>query len=182
MVLYIKALSQLCGRLLRKTALAEAEIEYHDHKSDTIWVPFKIIKGSKALENVKIVIWTTTPWTIPSNKAIAFNPKISYGIYEVIETEEESWTAPGQQYIFADVLAEETLTKSRVVKFERVSDVHTSDLMKQFAATHSMLYKMPMDFGIMMFQLLKVIMLMKRLEQVLYTQRLLMVRMIMIVL
>ena len=75
-----------------------------------------------------MVIWTTTPWTIPSNKAVAFNPKISYGLYEVLETEEESWTAPGQQYIFADILAEDTLTKSRVVKFNRISDVLASDL------------------------------------------------------
>ncbi|MDB4190417.1 MAG: isoleucine--tRNA ligase [Amylibacter sp.] len=113
---------------VEKTALAEAEIEYHNHKSHTIWVPFKFKSAPDEIKNARVVIWTTTPWTIPSNKAIAFNPKISYGIYEVIETEEESWTAPGQQYIFADVLAEETLTKSRVVKFERVSDVHTSDL------------------------------------------------------
>ena len=113
---------------VEKTALAEAEIEYHNHKSHTIWVPFNFKSASDKIKNARVVIWTTTPWTIPSNKAVAFNPKISYGLYEVIETEEESWTAPGQQYIFADVLAEDTLTKSRVLKFKRVSDVLASDL------------------------------------------------------
>ena len=65
---------------VEKTALAEAEIEYHEHKSHTIWVPFSFGNAPEGLENARVVIWTTTPWTIPSNKAIAFNPKIAYGI------------------------------------------------------------------------------------------------------
>ena len=68
---------------VEKTALAEAEIEYHDHKSDTIWVPFKVITGSKELENAMIVMWPTTPWPLPSNKAIACSKNISYGGYSV---------------------------------------------------------------------------------------------------
>jgi isoleucyl-tRNA synthetase len=113
---------------VEKTALAEAEIEYHNHKSHTIWVPFKFKSAPDAIKDARVVIWTTTPWTIPSNKAVAFNPKISYGLYEVQETEEESWTAPGQHYIFADTLAEDALAKSRVTKFARVSDVTAADL------------------------------------------------------
>ena len=113
---------------VEKTALAEAEIEYHDHKSDTIWVPFKIIKGSKALENVKIVIWTTTPWTIPSNKAIAYNKGISYGIYVVKETQQESWTKLNDLYVIANSLAEETLTKARVTKFQKIQNVNNDEL------------------------------------------------------
>ena len=113
---------------VEKTALAEAEIEYHDHKSDTIWVPFKVITGSKELENAKIVIWTTTPWTIPSNKAIAFSKNISYGVYSVKETLEESWTKPNDLYVIADNLAEETLTKARVTKFKKVHNVNNDTL------------------------------------------------------
>ena len=56
---------------VEKTALAEAEIEYHDHKSHTIWVPFKFRSAPDAIANARVVIWTTTPWTIPSNKAVA---------------------------------------------------------------------------------------------------------------
>ena len=113
---------------VEKTALAEAEIEYHDHKSHTIWVPFSFSKASKGLENARVVIWTTTPWTIPSNKAIAFNPKIAYGLYRVDETEEESWTNPRDLYLFADNLADDCLEKSRVTSFTRLRDVTASEL------------------------------------------------------
>ncbi|MCV6825311.1 MULTISPECIES: isoleucine--tRNA ligase [Halocynthiibacter] len=113
---------------VEKTALAEAEIEYHDHKSHTIWVPFKVVSGSEALKDARVVIWTTTPWTIPSNKAVAYNKGISYGLYRVATTEEESWTAPGDLYVLADTLAEDTLGKSRVTEFTRVSDVAASEL------------------------------------------------------
>ena len=66
--------------VVEKTALAEAEVEYHDHTSHTIWVKFPVVKGA-ALEGASIVIWTTTPWTIPANRAISYSPKIAYGLY-----------------------------------------------------------------------------------------------------
>jgi isoleucyl-tRNA synthetase len=113
---------------VEKTALAEAEIEYHDHKSHTIWVAFKIKNALEKIQNARVVIWTTTPWTIPSNRAIAFNPKISYGLYRVDETLEESWTEKGDLYILADNLAEETLEKARVLKHTRVNKVSSAEL------------------------------------------------------
>ena len=120
---------------VEKTALAEAEIEYHEHKSHTIWVPFKLraVAGaaettSSDLRNARVVIWTTTPWTIPSNKAVAYNPKLSYGLYHVDATQEESWTAIGDLYLFADALAEECLTKARVTAHTRVRDVTADEL------------------------------------------------------
>ncbi|UWR76935.1 isoleucine--tRNA ligase [Phaeobacter inhibens] len=120
---------------VEKTALAEAEIEYHDHKSHTIWVPFgvRIVPGegaeltNKDLLDARVVIWTTTPWTIPSNKAVAFNPKVAYGLYRVDATEEESWTNPGDLYLFANALAEDALGKSRVTEFTKVRDVEASE-------------------------------------------------------
>jgi len=123
---------------VEKTALAEAEIEYHDHKSHTIWVPFEVAQTGardvvpsmqvpEGLADARVVIWTTTPWTIPSNKAVAFNDKVAYGLYRVDATEEESWTAPGQTYLFADTLAEDALGKSRVTKFTRLRDVAVSE-------------------------------------------------------
>ncbi len=131
---------------VEKTALAEAEIEYHDHKSHTIWVPFEIeeyngepygwaegrtpdevMQDIHAIEKARVVIWTTTPWTIPSNKAVAYNDKVAYGLYRVDATEEESWTNPGDLYLFADTLAEDALGKSRVTEFTRVRDVATSE-------------------------------------------------------
>lgn len=68
--------------VVEKTALAEAEIEYKEHKSVTIWVKFPVIKASNPLLNgAKIVIWTTTPWTMPSNRGIAAGPGMAYGLY-----------------------------------------------------------------------------------------------------
>ncbi|WP_421701504.1 isoleucine--tRNA ligase [Aliiroseovarius sp.] len=122
---------------VEKTALAEAEIEYHDHKSHTIWVPFEMKSAvydaepsdhlPLGLTDARVVIWTTTPWTIPSNKAVAYNNKVAYGLYRVDATEEESWTKPGDLYLFADTLAEDTLGKSRVTEFTRVRDVDPSE-------------------------------------------------------
>ena len=61
------------------SALAEAEVEYQDHKSDTIYTAFTVKKTSiKELENTEIIIWTTTPWTIPANKALAYNEALDY--------------------------------------------------------------------------------------------------------
>ena len=113
---------------VEKTALAEAEIEYHDHKSHTIWVPFNFQNATGDLADARVVIWTTTPWTIPSNKAVAFNSKIAYGLYRVDATEEESWTAAGETYLFADTLVKDALTKSRVTKFTRVRDVTAAEM------------------------------------------------------
>ncbi|WP_424942306.1 isoleucine--tRNA ligase [Aliiroseovarius crassostreae] len=112
---------------VEKTALAEAEIEYHDHKSHTIWVPFSFANAEGDLEAARVVIWTTTPWTIPSNKAVAYNDKVAYGLYRVDATEDESWTKPGDLYLFADNLAEDALGKSRVTEFTRVRDVDPSE-------------------------------------------------------
>ncbi|MEC8040435.1 MAG: isoleucine--tRNA ligase [Pseudomonadota bacterium] len=112
---------------VEKTALAEAEIEYHDHKSHTIWVPFSLAVGEGDLAEARVVIWTTTPWTIPSNKAVAYNEKVAYGLYRVDATQEESWTKPGDLYVFADALAADALEKSRVTEFTKLRDVATSE-------------------------------------------------------
>ena len=113
---------------VEKTALAEAEIEYMERQSPTIWVKFRIETGH--LDGASIVIWTTTPWTIPSNKAVAYNSDISYGLYRVLETEEECWARSGELLLFADKLANDCLSQARVSKFERVSNVEMSDLQE----------------------------------------------------
>ncbi|WP_425100085.1 isoleucine--tRNA ligase [Tropicibacter sp. S64] len=125
---------------VEKTALAEAEIEYHDHKSHTIWVPFKVVSclvdtvpgvvPPSGLLDARVVIWTTTPWTIPSNKAVAFNPAIAYSLYEVTGTPEESWVKVGDTYVLADNLAEEVLTKARLEagQWKRLRSVEAQEL------------------------------------------------------
>ena len=115
---------------VEKTALAEAEIEYHDHKSHTIWVPFKATNGAGDLQGVKVVIWTTTPWTIPSNKAVAYNNTIAYGLYEVTGRPEECWARIGDRYLLADALAEDVLAKARLEPsmYRRLRDVSADEL------------------------------------------------------
>ncbi|WP_038034895.1 isoleucine--tRNA ligase [Thermopetrobacter sp. TC1] len=121
--------------VVEKTALAEAEVEYHDYTSDTIWVkfPLEIVLAEKSTEdfphgNTFIVIWTTTPWTIPGNRAISFNPKISYGLYEVKAAPEGNWAKPGERYILADALAADVMKAARVENYSRIRDVPGDDL------------------------------------------------------
>ncbi len=125
--------------VVEKTALAEAEVEYHDHESDTIWVKFPVmaagIRGEpeeaalrEKFMRSNVVIWTTTPWTIPGNRAIAFSPRISYGIYEVKAAPEDNWARPGERYVLADSLAEETMKAARVEDWERIADVSANEL------------------------------------------------------
>ena len=73
---------------VEKTALADAEVEYLDHTSNTIYVAFKVKETDKDfLKDSSIVIWTTTPWTIPANKALAFNSDIEYAVLEIDQLE-----------------------------------------------------------------------------------------------
>ena len=69
---------------VEKTALADAEVEYKDHTSNTVYVGFKV-KTSKInlLKDAEIIIWTTTPWTIPANKALAYNKNLDYSVVEI---------------------------------------------------------------------------------------------------
>ena len=69
---------------VEKTALADAEVEYMDHTSNTIYVAFKVKETNQEfLKDSNIIIWTTTPWTIPANKALAFNSNIEYSVIEI---------------------------------------------------------------------------------------------------
>ncbi|UWQ78504.1 isoleucine--tRNA ligase [Leisingera sp. S132] len=124
---------------VEKTALAEAEVEYHDKESFTIWVKFKVadpVGGEGAelqnrdLVGAQVVIWTTTPWTIPSNKAVVYGADIAYGLYEVTGTPDECWAAVGDKYILADNLAAEVFKRARLSEdqYTRVRDVDPSTI------------------------------------------------------
>ena len=82
---------------VEKTALAEAEVEYEDVVSTQVDVAFEIVEAPNAPELVgaHAVIWTTTPWTIPQNRAVAFGPGIAYGLYEVTGRPEASMARIG---------------------------------------------------------------------------------------
>ncbi|RYH12172.1 isoleucine--tRNA ligase [Tropicimonas sp. IMCC6043] len=120
--------------VVEKTALAEAEVEYHEHQSHTIWVKFPVARaveptGARSeLRGVNVVIWTTTPWTIPQNRAVAFNPELSYGLYEVTAAPAENWAKTGERYLLADNLAEDVMKAARVEGFTRLRDVTAAQL------------------------------------------------------
>ncbi len=115
--------------VVEKTALAEAEIEYDDYVSDTVHVAFPI-EGDEA----SVVIWTTTPWTIPGNRAIAFSRRIAYGRYCVTEAPDGNWAKAGSTYILAQSLAESVLAAARVARYEFVGPVEAETLEKMLCA------------------------------------------------
>jgi len=110
--------------VVEKTALAEAEVEYQDYVSDAIFVKFPI-QGSKDF----VVIWTTTPWTIPGNRAISYSSRIDYGIYEVTAAAETNWAKTGERYVLADSLAESVMKTAKVESFTRVGDLKLDGLV-----------------------------------------------------
>ncbi|TCT06004.1 isoleucine--tRNA ligase [Aquabacter spiritensis] len=132
--------------VVEKTALAEAEVEYHDHTSDTVWVKFpvqmvvrdgavldpagprwndlgKLAPVGENLAPASVVIWTTTPWTIPGNRAISFSSKISYGLYEITDARPDNWAKVGERLILADKLADDVFKQARVSSYRRLQDV-----------------------------------------------------------
>jgi isoleucyl-tRNA synthetase len=127
--------------VVERTALAEAEIEYADYESDTIWVKFPIHSangafGTGSFEDFAssyVVIWTTTPWTIPANRAISYSSKISYGLYEVTAAPDGNWATKGEKYVLADKLAADVFAKAKVESFVRLHDV---DCSKIVSTTH----------------------------------------------
>ncbi|MBV9542587.1 MAG: isoleucine--tRNA ligase, partial [Alphaproteobacteria bacterium] len=113
---------------VEKTALAEAEVEYQEKTSPTIYVKFPVMKG--ALTGVSIVIWTTTPWTIPGNRAIAFSPTLDYGVYEVTDAAEGALAKVGEKIALADALAEQTAKNAKIT----LRRVGTADVKGAVAA------------------------------------------------
>ncbi|WP_224815903.1 isoleucine--tRNA ligase [Hasllibacter sp. MH4015] len=129
---------------IEQTALAEAEVEYHDKDSFTIWVKFGVgVSGGDTeqeatdLLGAYVVIWTTTPWTIPSNKAVAFGEDIAYGLYEVTGIPNECWASVGDRYLLADTRAADVMARARLEdgQWKRVRDVSTAEL-EEILLTH----------------------------------------------
>jgi isoleucyl-tRNA synthetase len=135
--------------VVEKTALAEAEVEYEDYTSDQVWVKFPVRTATasgpgalptdadqdvavkekfRLLHSASIVIWTTTPWTIPGNRAISFSDKINYGLYEVTEAPAGNWATKGEKYILADSLARAVFEQARVTEYRQLDGVSSGEL------------------------------------------------------
>jgi isoleucyl-tRNA synthetase len=139
--------------VVEQTALAEAEVEYHDYQSDTVWVKFAVDPNASSLRPAdgqsageaqevasallpaSVVIWTTTPWTLPGNRAICYSAKIAYGLYRVTASPAGNWARPGETYILADKLAQRVMTAARVQSFERVGSV-PADALASITCSH----------------------------------------------
>jgi isoleucyl-tRNA synthetase len=138
--------------VVEKTALAEAEVEYEDHVSDAVYVAFpvrqtymstattvfkqenpnasqtEIDSFYNALEDASVLVWTTTPWTIPANRAVAYNDFIHYGVYRVTDAPNQNWAKVGSTYVIADRLAGDIFRSAKVNSYSRLGGVHGNAL------------------------------------------------------
>ena len=128
---------------VEQTALAEAEIEYADRKANVIWVKFpwagSTLGDGPKLDRehldgkLSVVIWTTTPWTIPANRAISYNPGVEYGLFEVEALETDlpfaPWATVGEKFVLAEKLAASVFAAAKVAKFRKLRDIDPANLM-----------------------------------------------------
>ena len=102
---------------VEKTALADAEVEYQDHKSDTIYASFSVKKSKiEELQGTEIIIWTTTPWTIPANKALAYNKSLDYCIIQL----DDEGDFKNKKIVIAKQLLESVLEDCKINKFKEI--------------------------------------------------------------
>ncbi len=115
--------------VVEKTALAEAEVEYHDHTSTTIWVRFPVVTPSRPeLEGASVVIWTTTPWTIPANRAVAYGDAIEYALIRVTEIAEGGNAQVGERLVVAEGLIEDVAGTAGIAAHEVLARLKGADL------------------------------------------------------
>jgi isoleucyl-tRNA synthetase len=115
--------------VVEKTALAEAEVEYKEHKSITVWIKFPVRQSPvKELEGAHIVIWTTTPWTLPSNRATAYGEDIEYGLYEIEELAENSRAKVGDKIVIATALAEQVKADAKITSLKSIKTFKGAEL------------------------------------------------------
>ena len=118
--------------VVEKTALAEAEIEYHDHQSDMVWVKFPVTAGP--VQDAFVVIWTTTPWTLPGNRAISYSHRIDYGLYEVTANERDFGPKVGETYVLAVKLADAVAATAKI-GLAKIGDV-SAEALKAMTCAH----------------------------------------------
>lgn len=161
--------------VVEKTALAEAEVEYEDYTSDTVWVKFpvkrtgwdeslrfakdgspylltsdgedleteakasgnpiaavearELARVASLLQKAAIVIWTTTPWTLPGNRAVSFSSRIEYGLYRVDATEPNAWAQVGEYIVLARNSRMEVMKSARITALWDEGTVSPADLL-----------------------------------------------------
>ncbi|MBD1170312.1 isoleucine--tRNA ligase [Pelagibacterales bacterium SAG-MED02] len=130
---------------VEKTALADAEVEYQDHKSDTIYTSFPIKKSNlKDLVGSDIIIWTTTPWTIPANRALAYNEALDYVQLELNDDSDFK----KRKIIVAEALLQSVINDCKIKNYKKIKTFKGKDL-KETICNHPFLdlgydYDIPM--------------------------------------
>jgi len=133
--------------VVEQTALAEAEIEYLEKKSKAIYVKFPV---ENFLENVSVIIWTTTPWTIPCNKAIAFSNDLKYSLIEIDKDIKSLALNKNDKIILADNLVQNFCESHSISNFSKVSSVD-SEKLKQLKCQHP-LRNLGFDHSVSLFE------------------------------
>ncbi|MGB1181889.1 MAG: isoleucine--tRNA ligase [Candidatus Puniceispirillaceae bacterium] len=120
---------------VEKTALAEAEVEYSDHKSVTIFARFTLKQSPVAgLEGAHLIIWTTTPWTMPGNRAMACGADIDYSAVKVTEIADGALARIGDVICLADALRENVFAQTGILAAETVAQFKGSEMAGAVAA------------------------------------------------
>jgi isoleucyl-tRNA synthetase len=109
---------------VEKTALADAEVEYQDHKSDTIYTSFPVKSSSlKELEGSEIIIWTTTPWTIPANKALAYNEALDYVLIQL----NDDGDFKNRKIVIAEALLDSVIKECSIKDYKEIKKFKGKD-------------------------------------------------------
>jgi isoleucyl-tRNA synthetase len=120
-----RGLKPVLWSVVEKTALADAEMEYKDKVSDSIYVKFPIVHATKELlKDAFAIIWTTTPWTIPANRAISYGPNFDYSVIRM----------NGQKYVLAKSLVEDFKKLLGTADIEMLGTLNGSDFDGVIAA------------------------------------------------
>ena len=110
---------------VEKTALADAEVEYQDHKSDTIYASFTIKSSNiEELKDSEVIIWTTTPWTIPANRALAYNESLNYLLIEI----KDHKVFKNKKIVIAEALLESVTKECEIKDFKKINNFKGKNL------------------------------------------------------
>ena len=135
---------------VEKTALAEAEVEYSDHKSVTIFARFKVVSCPlQELQGASFVIWTTTPWTMPGNRAMACGAEIAYSALRITETSDSSLAQLGEVICLADELKDRVFDETGIVKADVVTRFTGADIAGSVA--HHPMFSQGYDHDVPLF-------------------------------
>ena len=132
---------------VEKTALADAEVEYQDHKSDTIYTSFPVKSSNiKELEKSEIIIWTTTPWTIPANKALAYNEALDYVLIQI----NDDGDFKNKKIVVAHALLDSVVKECQIKNFNEIKKFKGKDLNKTIC--YHPFFNLGYDHNIPMFE------------------------------